>query len=190
VIRSHHVQVHLFDGYWEDIGTIGAFYEANLGLLKPNPPFNLIVPTDPVYSRARFLPPTMVDGATIKHSMIADGCQVGEGAVIENCVLGVRTVIGRDVVLKNSVVMGADFYESAEDRERNDRRQVPHVGVGAGSHIDGAILDKNCRIGAEVRIANESGVEEQGADEEDCIIRDRIPIVIKDAALPDNWKLQ
>ena len=190
VIRSRHVQMHMFDGYWEDIGTIGAFYEANLGLLKANPPFNLIVPTNPVYSRARFLPPTIVEGAGVKRSMIADGCHIGEGAVIENSVVGVRCMIGSDVVIRNSILMGADFYETEDDRRGNLRDQRPDVGVGAGSHVDGAILDKNCRIGKNVRIVNESGVEKQGEDDADCMIRDKIPIVIKNASLPDHWTLQ
>ena len=104
--RSRHVQVHLFDGYWEDIGTIRAFYEANLGLAQPNPPFQLVCPTAPVYSRARYLPPSLFEGAQIQGSLIADGCRIGKGAVIENSIIGLRCIIGENVMIRNSIVMG------------------------------------------------------------------------------------
>lgn len=189
-IRSRHVQVHLFDGYWEDIGTIKAFYEANLGLLRPDPPFHLIKPGSPMYSRARFLPPTTIGGASIDQSMIADGCRIAEDAVIENSVIGVRCVIGPKAVIRNTVIMGADYYESDQQQQENERLGRPAVGVGAGSHIEGAILDKNCRVGRNVRIVNEAGIEELTPEPENCLIRDQIPIVIKDAELPDGWRLQ
>ena len=145
-IRARHVQLHLFDGYWEDIGTIRSFYEANLMLAQPNPPFELASATAPIYTRARFLPPTRVDGATIERSLVADGCVIGAGTRIENSVIGLRCRIGRDVIIRNSVIMGADFYETpgqlsadqhgrpaadrhrrGRDHRRRDRRQeLPH----------------------------------------------------------------
>jgi glucose-1-phosphate adenylyltransferase len=189
-IRSRHVQVHMFDGYWEDIGTIDAFYKANLDLMLPNPPFQLNKPGAPVYSRARFLPPTMVGGAKVNRSLIADGCQIAEDAVIENSVIGVRCVIGSGVVIRNSVMMGADYYESEQQLAENKQLGRPNVGVGSGSRIEGAILDKNCRVGRNVRIHNESGVNEQNLNASDCMIRDGIPIVVKDATVPDGWQLQ
>ncbi len=105
-IRSRRVQVHLFDDYWEDIGTIKAFYEANLSLANPNPPFDLVCPQAPVYSRARFLPPSLMSGATIRDSLIADGCRIGKGTVIENSVIGLRCVIGEGVTIKDTIIMG------------------------------------------------------------------------------------
>jgi glucose-1-phosphate adenylyltransferase len=180
------VQVHLFDGYWEDIGTIKAFYEANLSLAGTSPPFDFNSAESPIYSRPRFLPPTRLEQAHIVHSLIADGCQIGRGAVIENSVIGLRCIIGEGASIKNTVIMGADFYES-DDRRAQHAGQPP-LGIGAGSYISGAILDKNCRIGKSVRIVNEQRVETRGEDEP-CIIREAIPNVVKDGVLPDGWKL-
>ncbi len=186
-IRARHVQVHLFDGYWEDIGTVRAFYDANLSLAKPNPPFGLLVPEAPVYTRARYLPPTLVDGATISGSLIADGCQIGRGAVIENSIIGLRTIIGENATIKNSVLMGADEYETNRELAADARSQRPPIGIGAGTTIEGAIVDKNCRIGQHVRIANDADVTD-GEDNNHCVIRDGIPVVVKEATLPDGWK--
>ncbi|HUG68344.1 MAG TPA: glucose-1-phosphate adenylyltransferase [Pirellulaceae bacterium] len=181
--RSRHVQAHLYDDYWEDIGTIKAYFDSTLGLASFNSPFDFYEPDAPIYSRARFLPPTILDGATVNESMIADGCKIGKGAVIENSVIGLRCQIGENVTIRNSIVMGADFYET--EGQRNGRTAV---GIGKGSVMEGAILDKNCRVGQNVRIVNEAGIE-NGEDAEDCVIRDQIPIVIKEATLPDGWKL-
>jgi glucose-1-phosphate adenylyltransferase len=181
--RARHVQAHLYDDYWEDIGTIKAFYDSTLSLASSSPPFDFHQPDAPIYSRARFLPPTIVDGASVQGSMIADGCKIGKGAVIENSVIGLRCKIGENVTIRNSIVMGADYYET---ESQCDGR--PGVGIGNGSVIEGAILDKNCRIGSDVRIVNEAVVE-NSEDAEDCVIRDQIPIVLKEATLPDGWKL-
>lgn len=187
-IRSRRVQVHLFDSFWEDIGTIRAFYDANLSLTWKNPPFDFVSPEAPVYSRARFLPPTMIEGATVKSSLIADGCRIGKGAVIENSVVGLRCVIGENAVIRDSVLMGADFMETEEELAIAAQQGLPPVGIGDGSQILGAILDKNCRIGKNVRIVNSNGCD--SSDEFDpCVIRDGIPILIKDSTLPDNWKM-
>lgn len=182
-IESHKVQLHLFDGYWEDIGTIRAFYEANLSLARKSPPFSFSDQHAPVYSRARFLPPTVVEGAKISGSMVADGCQIGAGTVIENSVVGLRTIIGENVTIRNAVIMGADYLEHASDREPG---QIP-LGIGDGSTIDGGLLDKNCRIGKNVSITNADQVQHQGEDEA-LQVRDGIPIVIKDGVIPDGFK--
>jgi glucose-1-phosphate adenylyltransferase len=186
--RSRHVQVHLFDGYWEDIGTIRAFYEANLALAQPDPPFQLVSPTAPVYSRARYLPPSLFEGAQIKGSLIADGCRIGHGAVIENSIIGLRCIIGQDVTIRNSIIMGDDYYEQP-DEARPCSPNHPALGIGSGSVIEGAIVDKNCRIGRHVRVVNDQGVE-NGPDAPDCVVRDGIPVVVKDAELKDGWTLQ
>lgn len=187
-VRARKVFVHLFDGYWEDIGTIKAFYEANLSLAGANPPFDVAVPEAPIYTRARFLPPTVVEGATVRSSTIADGCRIGKGAVIENSVIGLRCIIGEGVTIKNSIIMGADEYERKADLEANRAKGLPPLGIGNGSVISGAIIDKNCRIGEGVTIANPSGVMEWG-EEEPCIVRDGIPVVVKEASLPSGWKM-
>jgi glucose-1-phosphate adenylyltransferase len=193
-VRARKVMLHLFDGYWEDIGTVKAFYDANLSLAGPNPPFNMNVPDCPIYTRPRFLPCTQLDGASVSQSMIADGCHIGRGAVIENSVIGVRCIIGQNVTIKNTIIMGADFYDSertlAEARRGPARgaRPPPPLGIGDGSRIEGAILDKNCRIGRNVQIINTQKVENRGENEA-CIIRDGIAAVVKEGVLPDGFKL-
>ncbi len=187
-VRTRNVQVHLFDDYWEDIGTIRAFYEANLSLANPNPPFDLVCPDAPVYSRARFLPPSLMEGANVSNSLIADGCRIGKGAIIENSVIGLRCIVGEGVTIRNSVIMGADFLETNEEIEKlKSKNEVP-VGIGTGSLIDGAILDKNCRIGRHVQMFNRSGVTESDTHSP-CYIRDGIPVLTKDATLPDSWTM-
>ncbi len=187
-IRSKKVQVHLFDGYWEDIGTIGSYYEANLSLARSEPPFELTSATSPIYSRPRFLPPTRIDGATISQSLIADGCLIQPGTTIENSIVGLRCCIGRDVTIRNSVLMGADAYETSESATASQAGVVPAIGIGAGSVIEGAIIDKNCRIGSKVRVANQQDTEDCDINGV-CMLRDGIVVVEKDATLPDGWVL-
>lgn len=187
-VRAKKVCVHLFDGYWEDIGTIKAFFEANLSLAQTDAPFDLASPVAPVFSRPRFLSPTLLEGATVSRSLIADGCRVGRGAVIENSVIGLRCIIGEGVTIRNTIIMGADEYERPVDLKRNAEAGRPPIGIGSGSHIDGAILDKNCRIGKNVRIVNERKIENRGTDEP-CVIRDGIAVVVKDGIIPDGYTL-
>jgi glucose-1-phosphate adenylyltransferase len=190
--RTHRVQVYLFDGYWEDIGTIGSFYEANLALAAPSRPFDLASAVAPIYTRARWLAPSRLDGATVRHSLVADGCEIEEGVVIENSVIGVRCRIGRDSTIRNSVLLGNDEYESAADAAKAEAAGRPRQGIGPGTVIDRAIIDKNCRIGRNVRVVNERGLEttENTGDESDqAVIRDRIVCVQRGAVLPDNWTL-
>lgn len=187
-INTKHVQLHLFDGYWEDIGTIRSFYEANLQLAQPNPPFSMSSASSPIYTRARFLPPTRVDGAQISGSLIADGCVIEPGAKVENSVIGLRCRIGRDVTIRNTVLMGADYYEPTAKITENDAAGLPRIGVGPGSVIDGAIIDKNCRIGANTRIVNDSGKDDYDG-EAGCVVRDGVIVVPKSAVLPPGWRL-
>ncbi len=186
-IRSRRVQIHLCDGYWEDIGTIKSFFKANLAMAVANPSFSLLSAAAPIFSRPRFLPPARIDGATIRRSLISDGCVLDEGAIVENSVVGLRCRIGRNVLIRNSILMGHDFYESPDDGLRQPRDAVP-LGIGDGSRIDGAIIDKNCRIGRNVRIVNPSGIE---STEESPygMICDRIVVIPKNLTLPDGWSL-
>ncbi len=183
-IQSHKVQVHLFDGYWEDIGTIRAFYEANLSLAGKAPPFELRNPDAPIFSRPRFLPPTIMGDARISGSLIADGCRIGDNVTIENSVIGLRTVIGDNVTIKDSVVMGADYIETPSQLAASGR--VP-VGIGSGTTIIGTILDKNCRLGENVTITNQAAVDRQGENEA-VQIRDGISIVIKNATVESGYR--
>ncbi len=189
-IRSRHVQTHMFDGYWEDIGTIRSFYDSNLSLAGPNPPFDLAAPESAVYTRTRFLPPSRIGDAKISNSLISNGCQIGNNVTIENSIIGLRTQIGDNVVIKDSIIMGGDFYESERDKSTNlEAGRIP-VGIGSGSHIEGTIVDKNCRIGQNVKIINETGVQETDVDNPVCVIRDGIPVLIKNKQFADNWTLQ
>ncbi len=188
-IRARHVQVHLFDGYWEDIGTIKSFYQANLELTSPSAPFQLTSAEAPIYSHARFLPPTRVDGATIHNSLVAEGSMIEPGAVIENSVVGLRCHVGRNVVIRNTVIMGADFYETPERIAAHCSNGEPPLGIGEGTHIEGAIIDKNCRIGRNVRIVNESGIEHT-EETPYGMIRDGVVVTAKATTLPDDWRLK
>ncbi|MGW8258064.1 MAG: glucose-1-phosphate adenylyltransferase, partial [Thermoguttaceae bacterium] len=177
-IRSRNVQVHLFDGYWEDIGTIKSFYRANLELATTNAAVDLFSPGAPIYSRARFLPPTRIDGGEISASLIADGCRIGEGTLIENSIIGLRCIIGRDVSIRNSIILGNDFYEPPADAERQRSNGLPALGIGAGTRIEGAIIDKNCHIGRNVRVLNEDGLDST-EETQFGMIRDSIMVVPK-----------
>lgn len=186
-IRSRHVQVHMFDGYWEDIGTIRSFYDANLSLAQNSPAFCLTTPNAPIYTRARFLPPTKISGAAIRSSMISNGCEIDNNAVIENSVIGLRTIIEPDVTIKDSIVMGCDHYEI--EGAMPTENELP-MRIASGCHIEGAIIDKNCRLGKNVRIVNDSGRHETNLDHKICVIRDGIPVIVKNATLPDGWNLE
>lgn len=180
-IRSRHVQVHLFNGYWEDIGTIRAFYDANLALASDNPPFQFNDPEAPVYTRARFLPPARIGAASIRQSIVADGCQIGSNVVIENSIVGVGSIVGNGSVIRNSVLMGNDDAEEIGD--------VSVLGIGSDCHIEGAIVDKNCRIGSGVRIKCAETSPDQDF-EVGCYVRDGVPVIIKDAVVPAGWHLR
>ena len=186
-IRSRHVQVHLFDGYWEDIGTIRSFYDANLSLAAPGAPFELTMADAPIYSRARFLPPSRIEDATVRNSLVADGCTVERGALIEDSIIGLRCRIGRDVVIRRSILMGNDYYETPADLEADRTAGRPPLGIGPGTRIEGAIVDKNCRVGAGVEIVNARGVDD-APETEFGMIRDGIVVVPKSVSLPDGWR--
>lgn len=187
-IRTRHVHVHLFDGYWEDIGTIQSFYQANLDLAAARPPFDLSSATAPIYTRARFLPPSRAGSVTVTNSLIADGCSLGDGVVIENSVIGVRCHLGHNVTIRNSVLMGADAYQPSEEIAADRQAERATVAIGAGSLIEGAIVDKNCRIGAGVVVRNSTGAVD-APDRDDVSIRDGIVVVQKGAVLPDGWRM-
>jgi glucose-1-phosphate adenylyltransferase len=187
-IRSHRVQVDLFDGYWEDIGTIRSFYDANLGLAAHDRPFDLASAQAPIYSRARFLAPSRLDGATVKNSLVADGCLIESGTLIENSVIGLRCRIGRNVTIRNAVLMGSDTYETPEEMAAATAAGKPLLGIGDRSIIDGAIIDKDCRIGRDVRIINEQKVA-NAAEAAAVTISDGIVVLEKGAVIKDGWRL-
>jgi glucose-1-phosphate adenylyltransferase len=183
--RSRRVQMHLFDGYWEDIGTVKSFFEANLALTTPTPPFNLAAADSLIYTRPRFLPPSRLDGVKVTSSLISDGCTIEPEVTIENSVIGARCHIGRGAQIRNSVICGADFYES--DVHGPATPQRPAVGIGRGTLVEGAIVDKNCRIGANCRVTNDLKVV-NSPDAHEVMVVDGIVVVEKDAVLPDGWR--
>ena len=183
-IESSKVVVHLFDGYWEDVGTIKSYHEANLALTDPDPPFIFHSPGGVIYTRMRYLPASRMNGATLKNCLISDGCTIGEGATITHSVVGVRTQIGRNVKITNSVVIGADRFETVEEREEDRRRGVPSLGVGDNSVIDGAIVDKDACIGANVRIVNRDRLTE--VDGPNYVIREGVVVIPKAAVVMDG----
>ena len=185
-IRAKHVQLHPFDGYWEDIGTIRSYFQCNLDLAGSNPPFDLVNAEAPIYSRGRFLPPSRIGGASIRDSLVSDGCVIGAGAVIENSVIGLRCLIGKNVVIRDSVVLGNDFYETDHGLADGVARGLPPLGIGDDTIIAGAIIDKNVRIGRRVRIVNEHGWVNT-ADDDRFTIRDGVAVIPKDAVIPDGW---
>jgi glucose-1-phosphate adenylyltransferase len=182
-IGEMRVQAHLFRGYWEDVGTIGSYFEANLKLCDPMPPFDFYDVVRPIYTHPRFLPPNKVESCTVKGSLISEGC-ILMAADIERSVVGVRSRIGRGSRVRQSLVLGADYYETLEEIDRAQARGVPPIGIGSDCVIERAIVDKNARIGRGVRIANEAGVRE--ADGDGWYIRDGVVIVPKDGVIPDG----
>jgi glucose-1-phosphate adenylyltransferase len=185
-IRAKNVQLHVFDGYWEDIGTIRSYYQCNLDLARAAVPFELATAEAPIYSRARFLPPSRIEGASVRQSLVSAGCLIEQGAVIENSVIGLRCRIGRNVVIRNSVILGSDFYESPDDLATDAARGEPPLGIGEGTIIEGAIVDKNVHIGKRARIVNEHG----WIDTADCprfLVRDGVAVVPRGAIVPDGW---
>ena len=177
---------YLFDDYWEDIGTIRAFYEANLALTtQPRPPFSFYDKQFPIYTRHRYLPPSKLQDAQITESIIGEG-SILKACSVHHCVLGVRSRIENEVVLQDSLVMGADFYESAEERAIVRERGGIPMGVGTGTTVRRAILDKNVRIGSNVTIVNKDHVEEADRSDQGFYIRGGIVVVNKNACIPDG----
>ncbi|EAZ89132.1 glucose-1-phosphate adenylyltransferase [Crocosphaera chwakensis] len=184
--KDYNLQAYLFKGYWEDIGTIEAFYEANLALNRqPRPRFSFYNEKAPIYTRARNLPPTKVLNSNITESMISEGCMIKD-CRIHNSVLGIRSRIETDCVVEDSLLMGADYYESLDDRQSLlDQGKIP-IGIGKGSTIRRAIIDKNARIGRNVTIVNKENIEESNREDEGFYIRNGIVVAIKNAIIPDG----
>jgi len=165
-----------FDGYWEDIGTIRSFYDTNLSLARANPPFNFFDPERPIYTRARNLPGTIIDGATLHNALISEGCIIHQ-ADINNAIIGLRSVIGNQVTIRDTVMMGADYYE----KELYTTGSAIPLGIGDYCHIEGAIVDKNARIGERVTIKPfPRGYREEN---ENWVIEDGIVVIPKNTIL-------
>jgi len=179
-ISDYKVMAHIFQGYWEDIGTISAFFEANLALTAPNPQYSFYVPGSPVFTQPLFLPASVVNSANVSCAMISDGCIIGD-ATLERCVLGIRSIIQSGSSLKNTIMMGADYYES---EVYGAQEGVPPIGIGRDCVINGAIIDKNARIGNRVVISPEG--KSQDLDGDGYYIRDGIVVVPKNSVIHDG----
>lgn len=171
-----------FDGYWTDIGTIESFYQANLDLTRELPQFNLFS-SNPVYTRARMLPPSKINGTYVSHAIISDGCIIMADK-IENSIVGNRSIIRKGSSLRNCYMMGADYYETEETRLNNRQRQIPDMGIGEYTHIEQAIIDKNCYIGNHVKIIG--GKHMPDGDYDSHSVKDGIVVVKKGAVIHDG----
>jgi glucose-1-phosphate adenylyltransferase len=179
-IEDRHVNAFIFQGYWEDVGTIRAFYEANLDLTDLVPEYSFFDIEAPIYTHPRFLPGSKVNGATLRQAIISDGCIISN-AHIERSVIGIRSIIESGATIKNSVVMGADYFE--QDQPRAD--DLPPIGIGRNCVIDRAIIDKNARIADGVVITPEG--KPTNLDADNYFIRDGIVIVPKNAIIPAGF---
>lgn len=186
ILGSHKVVAHLFRGYWRDIGTIASIFEANLALTDEDPAFRFHLADGPIYTRQRFLPGTKVIDCSVKRSIVSDGCLVF-GKELDHCVIGIRSRIGKGAVLRDVVMMGADYYEDDELRGANLARGLLPMGVGANSLVERAILDKNARIGEGCIIRGAEHLPDSEGD--GWVIRDGIVIIPKDASLAPGTKI-
>lgn len=183
-IENYKVISFQYDGYWTDIGNIYSFYEANLALTQEIPPFNLFDNNKTVYSRARMLPPAKISGTTLEKTIIAEGSII-HASRIEQSVVGIRSRIGHGTTVVNSYLMGNDYYETIEEMASNTEKGLPKIGIGERCYIKDAIIDKNCRIGNDVRI--NGGAHLANTDHALYTVKDGIVVVKKLAVLPDGF---
>lgn len=184
-IKKLNVQAHVFNQYWEDIGTIRAFYQANLDLASPLPKFDFFNDADPIYTRSRYLPPSKIHTSDIDNSMVSEGC-ILNGVYARNSIIGLRSRIDDGVRIEDSIIMGADFFESFEQLQRNAAIGKPHAGIGKNSVVRRAIIDKNARIGRNVRLVNQHNIETLDGEDGCYFIREGIVIVPKNAIIQDG----
>lgn len=180
-INRYRVHAYLFQGYWEDVGTIRSFFDANLALCSTKPQFNLFDRHAPIYTHARFLPASKLLDARVSNSLIADGCIILNSA-IEHSIVGVRSFIGTECVIRNTIIMGCDYYESHHQVQEQDAMGIPHMSIGHRTRIDRAIIDKNAHIGENVTITDKTG--QADFDGPNYYIRDGIVIIPKNAVIP------
>ena len=182
-IDSRNVQAHIFRGYWEDIGTIRSFFDANLNLCDSHPQYSFYAPGAPIYTQSRFLPASVVEETMVKRAMISDGCQI-RSATLERCVVGIRSIINPGASLRNTIMMGADFYES--DKGGTPEGVIP-IGIGRDCVIEDAIIDKNARIGDGVVITPHD--KDANSEGEGYYIRDGIVVIPKNSTVPAGTRI-
>jgi glucose-1-phosphate adenylyltransferase len=183
---TYNVQAYLFDRYWEDIGTIGAFYESNLALTRqPLPPFSFYEEEAPIYTRSRYLPPSKFLDSQVTESIISEGC-ILKNCRIHHSVLGLRAKIDSGAIIEDSLLMGADYYEPFPEQQRQMESGKIPIGIGSNTTIRQAIIDKNARIGSNVMIINKDRVEEAEREKEGFYIRNGIVVIFKNSIIPDG----
>ncbi|OAY62610.1 Glucose-1-phosphate adenylyltransferase large subunit 1, chloroplastic [Ananas comosus] len=183
--NDYNVQAYLFDGYWEDIGTIKSFFDANLALTDENPKFHFYDPLKPIFTSPRYLPPTKTEKCRVVKSIISHGCFLMECSV-EHSIIGVRSRLECGVKLENTMMMGADYYQTEAERAACLAKGKVPVGVGENTKIRNCIIDKNARIGKNVVITNSDSVEEADRPSEGFYIRSGITVVLKNSVIPDG----
>ena len=177
---------YIFEGYWEDIGTVKAFFDANLALAQPLPPFNFFDRSAPIYTHPRYLPASKVNKCNIDHVVLGDGCLVTDSS-LKHCVIGIRSILGENSNLEDVVMMGADYYQTAAEVQADQAAGLPAIGVGRNCRITRAIIDKNARIGDGVSLSPEG--KPDGDYAHGIVIRDGILCVTKSAAIPSGFAL-
>jgi glucose-1-phosphate adenylyltransferase len=182
-IHDRKVHSHFFDGYWEDIGTIPSFFEAHMDLTRPLPKFNFYDEMKPIFTHARFLPGSKILSSEVESAILCEGSIVDRARVRES-IIGIRSRIGEGCRIERAVVMGADYFESREDLDRAREAGLPPIGIGPGSEVRNAIIDKNARIGRGVRLVNRDG--RAGASADNHVIVGGIVVVPKGAVIPDG----
>jgi glucose-1-phosphate adenylyltransferase len=180
-IRTHKVFSYVYQGYWEDIGTIRSFFEANLDVTAELPRFNFFDMSAPIFSRPRFLPGSKINGAQIDHALVSDGCIINHASIVQS-VVGIRSVVGTGSQLKRVVLMGCDYYESLASIEETEKSGRPRVGIGQNTRVENAIIDKNARIGNDVVISPAGKPE--NVDHPLYFIRDGIVVIPKNGTIP------
>ncbi len=185
-IEKYKVASYQYEGYWTDIGTVSAFFEANLNITEPIPHFNLFNPYAVIYSRARMLPPTKILGTTLEQASVADGCII-LASRLEHTVVGIRTRIGRGTTITNSYIMGSNMYEDLSELKNLENQGIPAIGIGERCYINNAIVDRNVRIGNDVRINGGRHLED--TDEDLYTVRDGIVVIKKDVMLPNGFTI-
>ena len=183
-IKNKKVGSYFFDGYWEDVGSMKIFLKANLDFTSPIPKFNLY--ENLIYTHARFLPPSKVVHCTVDQAILAEGSII-QNAVIKNCIIGIRSIIRDNVTIEDSIIMGADYYETESDKKENRKHNIKDVGIDQNCIIRNAIIDKNSRIGKNCKIINKKNIKE--FDGGNYYIRDYIVIIPKNSVIEDDTEI-
>ena len=182
-IKQKKVYGYFFDGYWQDIGTIRSFFDANIALTEPLPEFNFYDEKRPIFSRARFLPGSKIISSEVNNSILCEGSIINHSR-INHSIIGIRSRIGKNSFIERAVLMGADFLETVEEFAQNDKTGIPHVGIGSNCEIREAIIDKNSRIGKGVKLVNARGISDETS--ENHVIKDGIIVIPKNAIIPEG----